>query len=72
MPLNVGYLIGAASVLRAFTRDDFPADPDRIFLTSWGEWWGREEIAVSLDKELQDRWSPGREDIEREERVVGA
>ncbi|KAF7358053.1 WW domain-containing oxidoreductase [Mycena venus] len=63
---------GGANVLRAFTRDDFPDDPDRIFLTSWGEWWGREEISVSLDKELQDKWSPGREDIEREEGVMGA
>ncbi|KAF7358048.1 WW domain-containing oxidoreductase [Mycena venus] len=27
---------GGASILRAFTRDDFPADPDLIFLTSWG------------------------------------
>ncbi|KAI1095101.1 NAD(P)-binding protein [Rostrohypoxylon terebratum] len=29
---------GAQSILRAFTRDDFPEDPFRIFLTSWGEW----------------------------------
>ncbi|KAJ6594834.1 hypothetical protein B0H19DRAFT_1096866 [Mycena capillaripes] len=61
---------GAASILAAFTRDDFPADPDRIFLTSWGEWWGRDDIAVSLDKGLQDKWSPSKEEIEREENVV--
>jgi hypothetical protein len=61
---------GAASILRAFTRDDFPADPDQVFLTSWGEWWSREEIAVSLDKELQGKWSPSKEDIERDERIT--
>ncbi|KAJ7888592.1 hypothetical protein B0H14DRAFT_2693079 [Mycena olivaceomarginata] len=57
---------GASSILAAFTRTDFPDDPDRIFLTSWGEWWGREEIAVSLDRALQDKWSPSKEEIERE------
>ncbi|KAJ7919683.1 hypothetical protein B0H13DRAFT_1988269 [Mycena leptocephala] len=61
---------GAASVLAAFTRSDFPADPDLIFLTSWGEWWGREDIAVSLDRALQEKWSPSKEEIEREEGVV--
>ncbi|KAJ7186115.1 hypothetical protein C8R46DRAFT_1062508 [Mycena filopes] len=62
---------GATSILRAFTRDDFPEDPDRVFLTSWGEWWGREEIAVTLDKELQDWWCPSKEELEREEGLVG-
>ncbi|KAJ7183841.1 hypothetical protein C8R46DRAFT_1067987, partial [Mycena filopes] len=63
---------GAASILRAFTRDDFPEDPDCVFLTSWGEWWGRDEIAVTLDTELQDRWCPSKEELEREEGLVGA
>jgi len=63
---------GAASVLAAFTsaESDFPEDPDRIFLTSWGEWWGRDDIAASLDKDLQDKWSPSKEEIEREEGIV--
>ncbi|KAJ7225218.1 hypothetical protein B0H12DRAFT_1213006 [Mycena haematopus] len=61
---------GAGSILAAFTRADFPEDPDRIFLTSWGEWWGKEEIKLSLDKELQDKWSPSQEEIEKEERVA--
>ncbi|KAJ7752182.1 hypothetical protein DFH07DRAFT_745154, partial [Mycena maculata] len=56
----------AASILAAFTRTDFPEVPDRIFLTSWGEWWGREEISISLDTELQDKWSPSKEKIEEE------
>ncbi|KAL0469699.1 hypothetical protein QR685DRAFT_527291 [Neurospora intermedia] len=58
---------GAQSILRAFTRDDFPEDPNRIFLTSWGEWWESETIGKTLDKELQDRWCPEQEEIETEE-----
>jgi hypothetical protein len=64
--LIIYHLAGASSILAALTRTDFPDDPDRIFLTSWGEWWGREEIAVSLDRALQDKWSPSKEEIERE------
>lgn len=60
---------GAASILQALFRKDFPEDPDRIFLTSWGEWWPASEISVSLDKELQDKWSPSKEEIERDEGV---
>ncbi|KAF7376904.1 NAD(P)-binding protein [Mycena sanguinolenta] len=61
---------GAASILAAFSRTDFPEDPDRIFLTSWGEWWGREEISISFGKELQDKWSPSKEEIEEEEGIA--
>ncbi|KAL6875079.1 hypothetical protein J3F83DRAFT_771362 [Trichoderma novae-zelandiae] len=57
---------GAQSILAAFTRSDFPSDPDRIFLTSWGEWWEKDVIDKSLDKELQDKWSWSKEEIERE------
>ncbi|KAJ7476874.1 hypothetical protein B0H11DRAFT_2173868 [Mycena galericulata] len=46
---------GAASILRAFTRDDFPDDAEQIFLTSWGEWWSKDVYALSLDKKLQDK-----------------
>ncbi|KAH8882173.1 short-chain dehydrogenase/reductase [Thozetella sp. PMI_491] len=58
---------GGASILAAFTRDDFPEDPEEIFLTSWGEWWSKDVYGNSLDKELQDKWSPSKEDIEKEE-----
>lgn len=61
---------GAQSILRAFTRDDFPSDPDQIFLTSWGEWWSRETIEKSLDKALQDKWSPSQAEIERDEAIT--
>ncbi|CCC09695.1 hypothetical protein SMACR_03255 [Sordaria macrospora] len=62
---------GAQSILRAFTRDDFPEDSDRIFLTSWGEWWDSDTIGKSLDKELQDRWCLGKEEIEAGEGLKG-
>jgi len=58
---------GAASILRAFTRDDFPEDPEQIFLTSWGEWWSKGVYAKTLDKALQDKWCPSKKEIEREE-----
>ncbi|KAM7215250.1 WW domain-containing oxidoreductase [Rhypophila decipiens] len=61
---------GAASLLRAFTRDDIPEDPEQIFLTSWGEWWSKDIYANSLDKALQDKWCPNKEDIEREEGLL--
>ncbi|KAF4973574.1 hypothetical protein FZEAL_9293 [Fusarium zealandicum] len=60
---------GAQSILRAFTRSDFPEDPDRIFLTSWGEWWEKSMIDKSLDKQLQDKWCPSKEEIERDEGI---
>ncbi|KAH6711878.1 hypothetical protein BKA61DRAFT_611742 [Leptodontidium sp. MPI-SDFR-AT-0119] len=60
---------GAQSILAAFTRDDFPEDPERIFLTSWGEWWEKDVYELALDKALQDKWSPGKEAIESEELV---
>ncbi|KAI1153528.1 hypothetical protein F4825DRAFT_414587 [Nemania diffusa] len=61
---------GAQSVLRAFTRDDLPDDPEQIFLTSWGEWWPKDVYELSLNKDLQNRWSPSQEDIEKEEGVT--
>ncbi|KKP06971.1 hypothetical protein THAR02_00951 [Trichoderma harzianum] len=57
---------GAKSILAAFTRSDFPSDPDQIFLTSWGDWWGKDIIENSLDKSLQDKWSWSKEEIEKE------
>ncbi|TLD18152.1 hypothetical protein PspLS_10373 [Pyricularia sp. CBS 133598] len=61
---------GAASLLAAFTRNDLPEDPDLIFLTSWGEWWGRDKLEKTLDKGLQDKWSPGLQEIEAEEGLL--
>ncbi|KAK3347135.1 hypothetical protein B0T25DRAFT_294906 [Lasiosphaeria hispida] len=60
---------GATSILRAFTRDDFPEDPERIFLTSWGEWWEKEVYQGALNRELQEKWSPSKESIEEEEGI---
>ncbi|SPN98647.1 uncharacterized protein DNG_01692 [Cephalotrichum gorgonifer] len=60
---------GAGNILRALTRDDFPEDPEQIFLTSWGEWWPKDVYAKSLDRDLQKKFCPGKEDIEREERI---
>ncbi|KJZ78209.1 hypothetical protein HIM_02247 [Hirsutella minnesotensis 3608] len=57
---------GARSILAAFTRSDFPEDPERIFLTSWGEWWGKDVYEKSLDKSLQDKWCPSKDDVEKE------
>ncbi|ROT38265.1 NAD(P)-binding protein [Sodiomyces alkalinus F11] len=57
---------GAQSILRAFFRDDFPEDPDQIFLTSWGEWWPKEVYEKTLDKALQDKWCPSKEELENE------
>lgn len=59
--------VGARSILAAFTREDFPADPDQIFLTSWGEWWSKDVYGKSLNKNLQDKWSPTKKQIEKDE-----
>jgi hypothetical protein len=59
-------MTGGSNVLRALHRDDFPEDPDRIFLTSWGEWWESSVIEKTLDKKLQDKWSPSQPEIEKE------
>jgi len=61
---------GARSIIAAFTRSDFPDDPDQIFLTSWGEWWDKNVYKESLDRALQDKWSPSQEQIEREEGIA--
>ncbi|KAI5864198.1 NAD(P)-binding protein [Durotheca rogersii] len=60
---------GAQSIYRAFTRDDFPEDPDQIFLTSWGEWWPKDVYKLTLNKKLQDQWSPSQDEIEKEEGI---
>jgi len=64
------FLLGGENVLRAFTRNDFPEDPEQIFLTSWGEWWPKDVYELTLDKDLQGKWCLGKEEIEREEGIV--
>ncbi|KAG5927097.1 hypothetical protein E4U53_002928 [Claviceps sorghi] len=61
---------GASSVLEALSRSDFPEDPDRIFLTSWGEWWGKDVIEKTLDKNLQDKWCPSKQDLDKDADVL--
>jgi hypothetical protein len=36
-------------------------------LTSWGEWWPKDVYGKTLDKKLQDKWCPSKEEIEKEE-----
>ncbi|KAK8022695.1 hypothetical protein PG993_013462 [Apiospora rasikravindrae] len=43
--------------------EDMPADPNRIFLTSSGEWLAASEVQNTLDRELQNKWSPGTVEI---------
>jgi len=59
---------GAQNILRALEvkASEFPEDPEQIFLTSWGEWWGKDVYALSLDKGLQDKWSASKDEIETE------
>ncbi|KAF7561161.1 hypothetical protein G7046_g2982 [Stylonectria norvegica] len=61
---------GAQSILAALTRSDFPKEPERIFLTSWGEWWEKSEIEKSLDEKLWDKWSPSKQQIEKDEGIA--
>ncbi|CAI7569111.1 unnamed protein product [Penicillium pancosmium] len=58
---------GAQNLLRAWTVNDFPEDPEQIMLTSWGEWWSKDVIQMSLDTALQNKWCLSREEIEKVE-----
>ncbi|ORY68366.1 uncharacterized protein BCR38DRAFT_422959 [Pseudomassariella vexata] len=69
MPDAKGVPEGARSILEATTRDDFPEDPEQIFLTSWGEWWPKDVYEMSLDESLQDKWCPSKDGLEKEEEV---
>lgn len=69
-PLIQNLALGGQNILRAFTRDGFPEDPDQIFLTSWGEWWPKDVYELSLDKSLQEKWCPSKEEIEQDEGIV--
>ena len=57
--------------MRAILRDDVPEDPQQMFLTSWGEWWPKDVYGHALDEQLQEKWSPSKEDIEKEEGLTG-
>jgi hypothetical protein len=58
---------GARSLLEAFTRSDWPADPNDIFLTSWGDWWkATKEFPLSLDEAAQAEWCPSKQAMEQE------
>ncbi|PYI01875.1 short-chain dehydrogenase/reductase [Aspergillus sclerotiicarbonarius CBS 121057] len=61
---------GAQNLLRAFSVNDFPSDPEQIFLTSWGEWWPKDVYAMALDVGLQKKWCLSREEIEKAEGLV--
>ena len=61
---------GAASLNTALFRDDFPEDPEHIFLTSWAEWWGKDAYAKALDKTLQNKWCWSKEEIEKQKNVT--
>ncbi|KAG5956836.1 hypothetical protein E4U57_002265 [Claviceps arundinis] len=57
---------GASQILKGLSRDDCPPDPERIFLTSWGSWLERSEVGKALDKGLQEKWCPSKEELEKE------
>ncbi|KAG5973324.1 hypothetical protein E4U56_005111 [Claviceps arundinis] len=61
---------GGSRIVGALFRNDFPDDPERIFLHSKGDWWGTEHIAESLDKELQEKWCPRMEELEKDAGVA--
>jgi hypothetical protein len=50
-------------------RNDLPEEPDRIFLTSWGEWWDTDVYKLALDNSLQDDFCPTLEAIQKEENL---
>ncbi|KAJ5330087.1 Short-chain dehydrogenase/reductase SDR [Penicillium brevicompactum] len=60
---------GAENLLRAVKAEDFPTDPEQIFLTSWGEWWPKSVYQTSLDTKLQDKWCLSKEEIEKTEPI---
>ncbi|KAG5994401.1 hypothetical protein E4U52_001207 [Claviceps spartinae] len=57
---------GASQILEGLSRNDCPPDPERIFLTSWGTWLERSEVGKALDKDLQEKWCPSKEELEKE------
>lgn len=57
---------GASQILNGLSRSDYPSDPDRIFLTSWGSWLERSGVGNALDKDLQKKWCPSKEELEKE------
>lgn len=42
-----------------------------MFLTSWGEWWSKDVFPPDVfNKELQKKWSPSQEQLEKEENIL--
>ncbi|PYH95512.1 NAD(P)-binding protein [Aspergillus ellipticus CBS 707.79] len=70
MPDAKSVIEGAQNLLRAFSVNDFPSDPEQIFLTSWGEWWPKDVYAMALDTNLQTKWCLSRAEIEKAEGLV--
>ncbi|KAJ7658508.1 hypothetical protein B0H17DRAFT_1262003 [Mycena rosella] len=48
-----------------FMRNDLPADPEQILLYT-GKWLPKDVYSMSLDTELQDKWCPSKDEIEKE------
>lgn len=61
---------GGKSIRAAFKIQEFPEDPEQIFLTEKAEWAPKELYAPSLDKALQDKWCPSVAEIEKSEGIT--
>ncbi|KAF4549587.1 Short chain dehydrogenase-like protein 63 [Elsinoe fawcettii] len=70
MPDAISVEEGARNLIRGFDQDDFPEDPDQIFLTSWGEWWPADVYQQTLSRSLQDDWCPSQAEIEKEAGLI--
>jgi hypothetical protein len=58
---------GAKSLIGAIEIQNIPEEEEKIFLTSWGEWWEpSKEYPLALNKELQSKWSPGLAELEKD------
>ncbi|KAG5973387.1 hypothetical protein E4U58_005212 [Claviceps cyperi] len=65
-PISESIPRGASQILRGLSRSDCPLDPERIFLTSGGSWLEKSEVGKALDKDLQEKWCPSKEELEKE------
>ncbi|KAH8885962.1 NAD(P)-binding protein [Thozetella sp. PMI_491] len=59
---------GAGIILGAFWVNDFPDDPEQIFRAQKG-WLDKETYQVTLDRDLQEKWCLGREELEKQEGI---
>lgn len=66
-PLKAKSPVGGEELIcQGFTRKEFPKDVEQIYLSA-REWLSTETSKITLDKQLQDKWSPSKEDIEKDE-----